>query len=405
MTETREIPWRDPAEVFRLWQHDPYVAWLDSGGTVDARARYSYLAVEPYRVITAQNGVTQIDGEPVEDDPFTAVERELARYKTPAVSGPVPFMGGAIGFLGYELARYLEQLDLRHPNDLGIPDMVVGFYDTVLAFDRQDRRAWAMAGTMEQLETLLARLAQPIPAIPDSPPPLDWQPELPRAEYEARIEQVLEHIRAGDIYQANFTARHQARRPPGTEPAALYATLRRTSPAPFGAYLGCGPSLAIASASPERFLSLDTHGEVEARPIKGTRPRGRTADEDCAFYAALADSAKDQAENLMIVDLMRNDIGRVSVPGSVEVPSLCKVETFARVHHLVSAITGKLRPGIGPIGLLRATFPGGSVTGAPKIRAMEIIDQLEQSRRGLIAAASPGSASTAPWMPASSSAP
>ncbi|MGB8842851.1 MAG: aminodeoxychorismate synthase component I, partial [Aliidongia sp.] len=222
--------------------------------------------------------------------------------------------------------------------------------------------------------------AAPLPtATPSSP--VGWTAEIDPLDYQARIARLLEYIRAGEIYQANFTARHLMPRPPGSA-ADLYRSLRRSSPAPFAAYLACGPDLAVASASPERFLSVDRSGHIETRPIKGTRPRGRDPQEDARLAAELAASGKDRAENLMIADLMRNDIGRVATIGSVAVPSLSAVETFPAVHHLVSVVEASLRPGASLIDLLRATFPGGSITGAPKRRAMALIDEVEVARRG-----------------------
>jgi para-aminobenzoate synthetase component 1 len=189
---------------------------------------------------------------------------------------------------------------------------------------------------------------------------------------------VIEYIRAGDCYQVNLSQRLLA--PLREHPLDLYGRLRTLNPAPFGAYFDLG-DFQILSASPERFLRV-TNGEVETRPIKGTRPRGRTPEEDAALAAELAASPKDRAENVMIVDLLRNDLGRVCEFGSVRVPTLCEVESFRFVHHLVSEVRGKLRPGLGPLDLLAAAFPGGSVTGAPKVRAMEIIAELEPTARG-----------------------
>jgi para-aminobenzoate synthetase component I len=206
--------------------------------------------------------------------------------------------------------------------------------------------------------------------------------ELSRDDYMRRVRRIIEYIHAGDVFQVNFTQRFLAPRPAGLRPFDLYRRLRAINPAPFGAFLQLGESLTVASASPERFLALDRHGRIEARPIKGTRRRSPVPEEDAAIAAELAASGKDRAENLMITDLLRNDIGRVARGGSVRVPALLAVESYATVHHLVSVIEGQLRDGLGPIDLLRATFPGGSITGAPKVRAMEIIDELEPAARG-----------------------
>jgi len=398
MIHIREIPWGDPAAAFAIWSDDPYVAWLDSAGPSDPRSRYSYLCAEPFQVLEASGDRVTIDGLRVAGDPFQVLERELARWRLEPGQAPVPFAGGAVGFLGYELGRHLEQLSKRHKDDLNIPDMTVTFHDVVLAFDGYTRRCWVLSSgfpetalparrirSVTRAETVLRRLssgALPTQNGDSSRNKVGWRAELPQQIYERRVGQILDYIRAGDIFQANFTMRHLASRPPGLRAADLYARLRKLSPAPFAAFLACGPRLTLASASPERFLRLDSGGYIEARPIKGTRRRYADPTTDADAARELASSAKDRAENLMIVDLMRNDIGRVAKIGSVSVPSLFSVESFASVHHLVSVIKGQLRHGLGPVDLLRATFPGGSITGAPKVRAMEIIDEMEVARRG-----------------------
>ncbi len=368
-------------------------AWLDSASS-DARSRTSYLCVRPFRLVEARDGWVTVDGVRQRGDPFDAVGSELTRWRIEPGAAPVPFSGGAVGFFGYELGSVLERLPARHLDPLRLPDMSVAFYDVVMAFDRQQERCWLLSSglpepdpaqraeravrrarqTLALLDRVPSRLHQPVPT-------LVWTPDLHRAAYEDRVRRVLDYIRAGDIFQANLTLRHLATRPPGISAAALYLRLRAATPAPFAAYLGFG-KLALLSASPERFLRLDPQGRIETRPIKGTRPRAADPEADRRLRDDLLGSAKDRAENLMIVDLMRNDLGRVAAVGSVTVPALCELETFATVHHLVSEVRAQLRPGLGAMNLLRATFPGGSVTGAPKIRAMEIIDELEASRRG-----------------------
>ena len=390
-----EIPFLDPLNAFAYWADQPFVAFLDGATPTDPRCRHAYLAVEPFRLIETRGEVTTIDGVPVRGNPFDILERELARFQLPNGAVPVPFGTGAVGFIGYEMGRHLERLPQRLDDSTDIPDMVMAFYDLVLAFDLVERRCWILssgfpevgeprlARAQERASAMAARLASPPPPIVSHEPLRgDWTPDLSRLDYEARVERILDHIRAGDIYQANMTMSHRMSRSSNTSASGIYRRLRARSPAPFAAYLGCGPRLSIASASPERFLRLDRTGLIETRPIKGTRPRGSTPAEDDHERQALRTSVKDQAENLMIVDLMRNDLGRVAEIGSVRVPTLHEVESFATVHHLVSTVTAQLVPGIGPIGLLRACFPGGSITGAPKKRAMEIIDAVETSRRG-----------------------
>ncbi|MBP2305295.1 aminodeoxychorismate synthase component I [Azospirillum melinis] len=393
----REIPYRDPVAAFAPWSGQPFATLLHSAAEAGGRGRWSIVAVDPFRTVEARGGSVTVDGEAVVGDPFTVLERELDAHRLPLPADlPVPFAGGAVGFLGYELGQVLERLPARHGDDSGLPDMAFGFYDTVIVFDEWERRGWVLsngfpesspvrrrlraAGRLQSFTDMLAAASIDLP--PPNPTSAPWRAEIERDEYCRRVEQVLEYIRAGDIFQANFTGRFLADRPAGLSLLDLYRRLLARSPAPFAACLSLPDGAGLASASPERFIRLDGDGRMETRPIKGTRPRGATVEEDEALARELEHSIKDRAENLMITDLLRNDIGRVARIGSVKVPVLCGVERFASVHHLVSVIKGRLRPGLGPVDLLRATFPGGSITGAPKIRAMEIIDELESSRRG-----------------------
>jgi para-aminobenzoate synthetase component 1 len=273
---------------------------------------------------------------------------------------------------------------------------MVGFYDVVLAFDQRERKAWILSsgypesdpqGRQSRAEAraraLAARLATaPVAAgpPPDSRGPVAIASNFTRPDYEAAVARVIDYIFAGDIFQANLTQRFRTELPAGLTPFTLYRRLRQLNPAPFAAYLDFG-EVVIASSSPERFLAV-RDGRVETRPIKGTRPRGRSPAEDQALMGALLASEKDRAENVMIVDLLRNDLSRVCRDASVEVPELCICEAFATVFHLVSTIVGELAPGRSALDLLRSSFPGGSITGAPKIRAMEIIAGLEPTQRG-----------------------
>ncbi|NQV84402.1 MAG: aminodeoxychorismate synthase component I [Rhodospirillales bacterium] len=375
------LSYRDPLEAFAAFAADPVTAFLDSADEAGGRGRYAYIAVDPYRVIT----------ETETGDPFAEVEAAFKSVRVRNDPRLPPFQGGTVGFFGYELGRRLEKLP-EPKGGFDIPDMVLGLYDTVAAFDTLTGKAWVVAHDVgedpdrppkaERAQAMAWRIAEAPPLGPiDWTAIGTWTPDLSRGEFEAMVARVIDYIHAGDIFQANLTQRLLADLPDGLAPLMLYRRLRALSPAPFGAYLGVG-DLAIVSASPERFLSLDAEGYAVSRPIKGTRPRGRTPDDDEALARALIDSEKDQAENLMIVDLMRNDLSRVCRLGSVGVSELASLESFANVHHLVSEVRGTLFPNLGPVDLLRATFPGGSITGAPKIRAMEIINELEPVRRG-----------------------
>jgi para-aminobenzoate synthetase component 1 len=390
-----ERDWMAPAAAAARWADSPYLTWLDSADAGGSRSRYSYLAPDTFRHIAARGSQVAVDGVLKPGDPFAVLEAELATFRTSPSHGPVPFLGGAVGFFGYGLAHHLERLP-RHHAPAALPDMVMAFHDLVIAFDHREQRCWLCASGLPappgaarrhraeaRVAEAEARLGQPAKNRAawmgcDSV----WRPDLDRSRYEEAVATVLGYIRAGDIFQANVTTSFRAAKPERMAAFDLYLALRHRSPAPFGAYLSWGAGEALLSASPERFLSLDSAGRIESRPIKGTRPRGNSPETDRAEAEALRSSVKDRAENLMIVDLMRNDLGRVAATGSVAVPSLCSVESFASVHHLVSEVTARLRPGLGPIDLLRASFPGGSVTGAPKIRAMEIIEEVEMAARG-----------------------
>ena len=390
----REIPYQDPICAAAAFAEDPMVVFLDSAAPAGGRGRYSYIAADPYCVLTAGERVT-VDGVECAGDPFTVLERALSGRGAITAPELPPFQGGAAGFLGYELARHLERLPVAARTGLDMADMVIGMFDTVIAFDTGAGRAWIVAADgagaqppdrpppEARIEATIARLDGAPPALPK----LDWRisgawrPEVPRARYEEMVRRAIEYIRAGDIFQANVTQRLLGRRPAGLDPFTLYRRLRSLSPAPFAAFVNTHGA-SILSASPERFVRLGAGGDVDTRPIKGTRPRGRGRRQDRDLAEALLASEKDRAENLMIVDLLRNDLSRVCRIGSVTVRELCALESFANVHHLVSEVRGRMALGAGAVDLLRAAFPGGSVTGAPKIRAIEIINELEPSRRG-----------------------
>jgi aminodeoxychorismate synthase component I len=329
---------------------------------------------------------------------------------------PVPFVGGAVGYWGYELARHVEPLaspraqaaDLE-PSGLGLPDLVLLLVDRLVAIDHLEGRAWALGmGFGEDLEEAAAAAAvacceiadrasrvarlQPGNAPKETPAARALTPIPPGLEvlfsegaYAEAVNEIRDEIAAGNVYQANLTHRMAAPLA-GVDPLELYRELRRLNPAPFAAYLEL-PEAAILSSSPERFLRVDAQGHVESRPIKGTRPRGTTPEEDRRLATRLRESEKDRAENLMIVDLVRNDLGRVCELGSIEVPELMAIESYATVHQMVSTVTGRLRPECDGVDLLEATFPPGSMTGAPKRAAMQIIDRLEPVPRGVYSGA------------------
>jgi len=366
---------------------------------------FSFLAADPIALLRSDSGTTRIESfgwkGPWESpwqvaDPFVGLDLLLGRLRTPSAEPGHAIAGGIVGFLAYEAGDCLERLPPPRRNDLEIPDAWFGVYDGALVWDRVRGTCSAVAtvlpgrsetDTRRRLEALVDRVRT---VGPPTSPATDAGAEtfddreglstsLDRAAYRAGVERIREYIRAGDLFQANLTRRLSS--PTTMSGEELYHAMVETSPAPYAAYFDCG-DFEVASISPEHFLSLRGR-RISTSPIKGTRPRGETPERDERLRRELAESAKDRAENVMIVDLLRNDLSRVSLPGSIAVPRLAAVETHPTVHHLVSTVTGRLEPDRTIVDLLRATFPGGSVTGAPKIRAMEVLRELEPVRRGV----------------------
>ncbi|MEC4593744.1 MULTISPECIES: aminodeoxychorismate synthase component I [Nitrospirillum] len=389
-----EIPPPDPVSVYAQLAHLPRPFLLDGGAADATRARYSYVGADPQTWVECADGLVTVDGRPVEGDALGTLDALLRAGRNRLGAAPAgelpPFRGGAVGFLGYELGGQLEALPTPRAEGIALPDMAVGIYDRVVAIDHAAGRAWIFSARRADAEEWRELLAAVGPAVPAREGPWlatpGWRAGWSRADHEAAVARTVDYIAAGDIYQANITQRFLGTLAPGVTPLDLYVRLRTRAAAPFSALLDLGPkggdARAVVSVSPERFLAVDAEGWVETRPIKGTRPRDADPARDAALAVELLASAKDRAENLMIVDLMRNDLSRVAVVGSVTVPTLCGLESYRTVHHLVSVVTARLAPGVGAVDLLRATFPGGSITGAPKIRAMEIIHELEPARRG-----------------------
>ena len=381
-----------PIDVAERFRDLPGLALLESARP-GRNARWTYLTADPVAVLEAPAAGP---------DPFAVARRLVGRLdRTVVIPADAPrFLGGLVGFLGYEIGHELERLPSIAADDQGLPSMRLALHDWVVAWDRRTGFAWlggrALDGDARRLARRLddvhARLTAPAPArgtseaLPGEPPTLAFRSGMSRTAYEAGVEVVRARIARGDIYQANLT-RRLATTFDG-DPWVSYRHLRTGDPSLFSAYLDLGSSplsgrpRALLSASPEPFLAVDADGLVSTDPIKGTRPRGRTRDEDRALACELLTSGKDRAENVMIVDVLRNDLGRVCRPGSVRVPRLCRLERTATVQHLVSTVTGRLADGRDAFDLLAASFPGGSITGAPKIRAMEILEELEPVRRG-----------------------
>jgi len=413
-----------PEDAFAALSDRPFSLWLDSSLVRGSSGRRSFVAWDPWAVLVAREGsafwIEAGGTRPLEGGGLAALAASLGsleRDENGGIGTEFPFPGGAAGFIGYEVAAEIERVPPPRGRDLGTADLELGFYDLVIGWDHVEGTCWIVSSghpergaardrrAARRLEAARAWLAgetgppsegaggdlaaaarralaasvegeAPSCAVPGS---RGLASTFSRSGYEAAVREGVERIRAGDIFQVNLSQRFSAKA--SVDPFAVYLDLRARSPAPFGSFFR-GATCDVASASPESFLRVDASRRVEARPIKGTRPRGATPTEDAALASELLESDKDRAENLMIADLLRNDLSRVCLPGSVRAERLFGLESYATVHHLVSEIRGLLRPGIGPVDLLRAAFPCGSVTGAPKPRAMEIIAELEPAARG-----------------------
>jgi para-aminobenzoate synthetase component 1 len=408
---SRELsPDSDLLELFEGLRARPFPWLLDSAMTAEGIGRHSFAGSDPYAVVRAREdlidvevrravrpglplGIHRLEGDPLE------LLRELCPSAPVAADVAIPFIGGAVGYLGYELADRIEAFDFRAKDDLALPDLCLLLVDRMLAFDAVLQRlsihtlgfAAEPEAAAERAEAaadeLMARLELPPPT--PAPPSSERAPTPPfvffdRASYSDAVTVAKEEIAAGNVYQVCLT--HRMDRDFAADPWYLYQRLRRLNPAPFASYIELD-DLAIVSSSPERFLRLTPEREAESRPIKGTRPRGASPERDDALRRELASSEKDRAENLMIVDLVRNDLGRVCDTGSVSVPDLMAIEDYAAVFQMVSTVRGRLREDRDRVDLIRATFPPGSMTGAPKIAAMRILDRLEPVRRGIYSGA------------------
>jgi len=390
MPRAEALPYfEDSAALFAPWAERHFAVFLDSGYPHGHQGRYDIIAAEPFISLVTRGKLTEIrEGGRIRlspDDPFALVKQALGKASDSLPE--LPFCGGAIGYFGYDLARRLEKMPALAADAENLPEMAVGIYDWALVVDHQERRSWLVAqgrdpATASRWPHLRHAFSQ-IQTIgwPRASFRIEGEavPNLSHAAYLQAFRRIQHYIREGDCYQVNLAQRIAANC--HGNPWVAYETLRHINPAPFSAFLNY-PKAQVLSSSPERFLQC-VGGEVETKPIKGTRPRSPNPEEDMYSLQALRESLKDRAENLMIVDLLRNDLGKHCVPGSVHVPVLFDVESFTTVHHLVSTVRGRLDPAHHALDLLRDCFPGGSITGAPKIRAMEIIEELEPNRRGV----------------------
>ncbi len=383
-----EIPYqRNSAELFSLVVDEPWSIFLDSGYPAIDRGRFDFISSRPYKTLTCYAENTYIDdGEEVlcsQQDPFELIKKELGEQLINLTD--LPFCGGAMGYFAYDLGRRIESLPDATENDLGTPDMAIGLYDWVVVVDHHRRQSWLASqcrdeNTEKEWDELSKLFhSEACPRLQNFKPTSSIESNTAKPLYAQSFEKIKSYIREGDCYQVNLTQRFSVK--VQGQAWDIYLKLRQNNPAPFAAYFNA-PDGCVLSSSPERFLSI-VNGNVETKPIKGTIRRASYANEDKALAEQLLESEKDRAENLMIVDLMRNDISRNCETGSVTVPRLFALESYATVHHLVSTVTGRLKKDRHAVDLLRGCFPGGSITGAPKLRAMEIIEELEPNRRNI----------------------
>lgn len=390
----KEIPYIDPFQLVAAIPENKNLIFLDSAKSSRIN-RYSFIAYDPFSIITCQDGKVAIDGNISDKTVSLILSEQINQYSLP-VNKYLPFCGGVAGFIGYEFIKYIEPKITFSTNTLNFPDLVMGVFDLVMAFDNISQRCWIYSSGLpeknefyrqkrakERCEQILTIINDRVVSKRIDKLFIDKTQitsNLSYDDYCQSINKVLQYIQAGDIYQANIAQRFSCTLPEKITTLNIYDRLRKKNPAPFAAYLRLNGNF-ILSASPERFIHVK-EGVVTTCPIKGTSKRSTDPNKDRELAQQLYLCEKNRAENLMIVDLMRNDLAKVCETSSIKVPELFAVETFATVHHLVSTIKGQLKKDRNLFDLIAATFPGGSITGAPKIRAIEIINEIEKDARG-----------------------
>ena len=369
-------------ELFTIFRNDKNSFILDSAMDKEKLGRYSFISSNPFKVLKYKN---------TDQNPLDYLQEELNKYKV-SNNTKLPFIGGAVGYLSYDLGNYIENLPRSAKDDLNVYDLYFGLYNYVIVVDHLEEKTYIATPDIDIekekniLEEVESRIINANENGVDSicyeereVEHVKLESNFTKKQFEKSVQKVKDYIRSGDIYQVNLTQRFNGKTVLSSY--ELYRDLRNISPAPFGAYLNFD-DFNILSNSPERFIKCIDR-KIETRPIKGTRPRGKTKEEDLRLQEELRNSEKDRAELLMIVDLERNDIGKISKVGTVKVPELFIIEPYANVNHLVATITGEIEDGKDSVDVIKATFPGGSITGAPKIRSMEIIDELEPTQRNV----------------------
>ncbi len=372
-------------ELFCQFENEKHVMFLDSARDKDTLGQYSILVSNPKLIVESKGPCVKIDGNVIGDNPFKELRTLLKTYKQ-SYESHLPFIGGFVGFLSYDLKAFIEKLDITVTDDINMPDMYFGIYDGGVVYDHRNDLVYLTDADIDgKGETRIANLINIIEANANVIEKIKHTTSavitsnFEKEPYKESISKVREYIRSGDIYQVNMTQRFKSEL--RDNPFVLYQKLRELNPAPFASYIDFGTG-HILSSSPERFIKV-TDNIIETRPIKGTMPRSDDPVIDQGNKEFLINSFKDQSELLMIVDLVRNDVSRIAKTGTVEVTELFKLESYATVHHLVATVKAEIDETNDIVDTLMATFPGGSITGAPKIRAMEIIDELEPTARAL----------------------
>ncbi|ASM50420.1 para-aminobenzoate synthetase component I [Pseudoalteromonas espejiana DSM 9414] len=366
-------------DVFAHFAHLPYAVLLDSANSEHINSRFDIIAIEPSSILEVDNNQSFLNQQPDARSPFSIMNAELNKLSSQKAANNLPFNGGWLGYFGYDLGRIIENIPTTAAHDITLPQMAVGLYVDALIYDKH-LQSWFYVSQpkVNRLALYEQHLAEKVNNT-DFALTTDWQSNMSEQTYAKKFAHINAYLKSGDCYQINLAQRFNA----GFKgsPWQAYKKLRDANKAPFSSFIN-HPRGAILSISPERFIAVNNN-IVETKPIKGTLPRMADAIADQQQARALASSTKDRAENVMIVDLLRNDLGKVAKPGSVKVPSLFAIESFPAVHHLVSTVTAELEEGKTAVDQLEAAFPGGSITGAPKIRAMEIIEELEPHRRSI----------------------
>lgn len=394
----KEIPMGDltPVKAFERLRSGRYSFLLESASGSEKTGRYSFVGTDPFLIFKSKGRKIEIIKEGkktvIDDSPLKKLRELINQYRTDRIEGFLPFTGGAIGILSYDFVHHFERLPRTTVDDLKLPDAHFIFVDTVIAFDHYRKRVWVITNpsmrnedygdTLLRVEEIIKRLSSPYSTLPvfhGRKKPIEIRYEMKKGEYESIVRRAKEYISAGDIFQANLSQRLSAEIG-DIDPLSLYKILRNINPSPFASFLEFD-YYHIVSSSPERLIRVEGN-VVETRPIAGTRPRGKDPDDDMEMRTELLLNEKERAEHIMLIDLERNDLGRVCDYGSIEVDELMVTEDYSHVIHIVSNIKGRLAKGKDCFDVIRAAFPGGTITGVPKVRCMEIIDELESVSRG-----------------------